>query len=87
MPRTTREFTHLSKEIINEPCNNIWKIKMSPEASKNKNINYFIEKISDEGLTSLAPFIDKDYKLVALHVNIQKAIYIYTLKEWKFYDM
>lgn len=87
MAKTTREFTHLSREVIKEPFNNIWTIKMSPEASNNKNINYFIEKISGEGLNNLIPYINKEYKLVALYVNIQKAIYIYTLKEWKFYEM
>lgn len=81
-----RDFKHFSKETINEPHLNIWTIKTSPESMKNKKQEELIEHISNEGIEDLTPFVDKKYKLVALQVNIQKSIYIYSLGEWMFYE-
>jgi len=80
-----KNFKDFERKFINEPFRNIWSIKISPGAFNSKNLEDFIDNINSKGLINLIPVIDKIYKLVAFRVNIQKTIYIYTLKEWNFY--
>lgn len=87
MSKVSNKFTEFTKEILDELHNNIWTLKISPKASENKNLESFINEASNNGVTNLTPYIDKKYKMVALAINIQKAIYVYTLDEWKHYNM